>query len=50
MFEAARKTISKSARKRLRHRFASVSQADCGRTALLGILLLILLISEAGRC
>jgi len=46
MFEAAMKTIGKSARKCLSgHRFASVSDADCGRTALLGILL----ISEAGR-
>ena len=49
MFEAARKTISKSVRKGLGHRFASVSQDDQHGLVALGILLLILLISEAGR-
>jgi len=44
------KTISKSVRKCLSGRpFAIVSGADRGRSTLLGILLLILLISEAGR-
>ena len=45
MFKAAFETITDSARKCPRgRRFASVSDYDCGRSTLLGILL----ISEAG--